>query len=396
MVPLPEDFDVVVIGAGPVGGHTAELIAEEGFSVAIVEEHREVGEPVQCGGIFTPRVMDLVDCRDTILQRIRGCEFYSPSGKELVVDGGETEALVVDRAAFDREVVKGALRKGVDCYLGALATAAERTDGGLAVQVRRNGHQEELRCRILVGADGVKGNVAKWFHLASPYRILPGFETEVVGADYTPGFVKVFAGSEIAPGFFAWMIPSGHTARVGLCLSQGNARAYTERMFVHGPPADFLRDAKPVGYIIGGIPIGMARRTYTDNVMIVGDAAFQAKATTGGGIYTGLVCAEHCARTAVEALQAGNPSAPFLARYERRWKGDIGKELRRYLLLYKVLSSLSDRQIEEIHNILGRPRLLRTISELGDIDYQWRLVLALFRQEPRLLRYVGSAIRALL
>ncbi|MCJ2520055.1 MAG: NAD(P)/FAD-dependent oxidoreductase [Candidatus Thermoplasmatota archaeon] len=391
-----EDLDVLIIGAGPVGGHTAELIAKAGFSVAIVEEHREVGEPVQCGGIFTPRVMDLVDCWNTVLERIRGCEFYSPSGKELVLDGGKTAALVVDRAAFDREVVRKALQKGATCHLGALATGVQRADGGLSVRVLMGGIEEEIRCRIIIGADGVKGNVTKWFHLARPYRVLPGFEAEVVGAEHTPGYVKVFIGRKVAPGFFAWLVPSGGTARAGLCLSQGNARAYLERMFLQGPPASFLSGAKPVGYIIGGIPIGLARRTYSDNVMVVGDAAFQAKATSGGGIYTGLVCAEHCALTAIEALEAGDLSASFLARYEERWKKDIGRELKRYLFLHKVLSRLNDKQMEEIHKILNRPRLLTTISELGDIDYQWRVVLGLLKQEPRLLRYVGSAIRALL
>lgn len=393
---MAESFDVVVIGAGPVGGHTAELIASEGFSVAILEEHREIGEPVQCGGIFTPRVMDMVDCRNTILEEIRGCEFYSPSGRELVVDGHETEALVVDRAAFDREVVAKALRKGAVCCLGALATGVRRLPKGVEVRALMDGHEEKFRCRLLIGADGVRGNVTKWFRLARPYRILPGFEADVAGAVHTPGFVKVFTGQRVAPGFFAWLVPSAHTARVGLCLTRGNARWYLDRMFVERPSANFLSGARPLGYIIGGIPIGVAKRTYADDVMIVGDAAFQAKATSGGGIYTGLVCAEHCARTAVEALKVGDTSAEFLARYEERWKGDIGKELKRYLFLHKVFSRLTDKQLEEIFDILSRPKLLRIISELGDIDYPVRMILALLKEEPRLLKYVGSAVRGLL
>lgn len=392
---MARDFDVLVIGAGPVGGHTAELVAQAGYSVALVEEHREVGEPVQCGGILTPRVMDIVDCRNTILEEIHGCEFYSPSGRELVVDGGETEALVVDRAAFDREVVKKALKRGAECYLGTQATGVQRENGGVTVSVLRDGIQEELQCTILVGADGVKGNVTRWFGLARPMRVLPGFEAEVVGAKHTEGFVKVFSGREVAPGFFAWIVPAGHTARVGLCLSQGNAREHLDRMFRKGPPAAFLSEAKPVGYIIGGIPIGIAKRTYADNVMVVGDAAFQAKATSGGGIYTGLVCARHCAETAIEALGKGDPSERSLSRYEERWKDDIGKELKRYLLLHKVLSRLSDDQMEEIHGLLGREEVLRTISELGDIDYQWRVVLGVLKREPRLLKYLGPVLRAM-
>lgn len=396
MNPLPEAFDVVVIGAGPVGGYTAQLVAEAGHSVALVEEHREVGEPVQCGGIFTPRVMDLVDARSTIQTEVRGCEFYSPSGRELVVDGGETEAVVVDRAAFDREVVRHALKAGAHLFLGTQATGVARRNGGLAVQTLGNGEARELRCRILVGADGVKGNVTKWLRMGYPYRVLPGFEVEVAGAVHTPGYVKVFVGREVAPGFFAWMVPAGHTTRVGLCLDRGNARAYTERMFTQGPPARFLSGARALGYIIGGIPIGTPKRTYDGNVMIVGDAAFQAKATSGGGIYTGLVCARECARTAVEALEAEDTSAGFLARYERRWKEAIGKELRRYLFLHKAFKRLGDAQLEEVFDLLSNPRLLRLVNELGDIDYPLRAIFALVREEPRLLKYLGTALRAVL
>lgn len=395
MSAVAEAFDVVVIGAGPVGGHTARHLAEAGYEVALVEEHREVGEPVQCGGIFTPRVMDLVDARNTIQTEIRGCEFYSPSGRELVVDGGETEAVVVDRAAFDREVVRQALQAGTVPFLGTLATGVERREGGLVVQTRGNAGPGELRCKLLVGADGVKGNVTKWFRMGYPYRILPGFEVEVAGAAYTPGYVKVFTGREVAPGFFAWMVPTGHTARVGLCLDRGNAKAYVDRMFTQGPAAPFLREARNLGYIIGGIPIGAPKRTYDDGVMIVGDAAFQAKATSGGGIYTGLVCAEACARTGIEALEAGDLSADFLSRYEKRWKAAIGKELRRYLFLHKAFAKLSDAQMEELFDILRNPRLLEIINRRGDIDYPLRAILPLVREEPRLLKFLGPALRAL-
>jgi geranylgeranyl reductase family protein len=391
---VTEAYDVVVVGGGPVGGYTARQVAEAGRSVAILEEHREIGEPVQCGGIFTPRVMNMVDCRNTVLTEIQGAEFYSPTGQELVVDGGETEAVVVDRAAFDREVVKEALHAGAAAFLGTQATGVERDGDELVVHTRGNGSAETFRCRILVGADGVKGNVTRWFGLGHPYRILPGFEADVVGAEYTAGYVKVFTGQQIAPGFFAWLVPDSHSARVGLCLGQGNVRSYLDRMFSDGPPSRFLADAQTLGYIIGGIPIGVAKRTYERGVMIVGDAAFQAKATSGGGIYTGLVCAEACARTAVEALQAGDTSAAFLTRYEKRWKEAIGKELTLYLYLHKAFAKLNDRQLESLFTLLQNPRLLRIINREGDIDYPGRAILALLKEEPRLLRFLGPALRA--
>ncbi|HEX9566779.1 MAG TPA: NAD(P)/FAD-dependent oxidoreductase, partial [Thermoplasmata archaeon] len=104
MVTSARSFDVVVIGAGPAGGYLAGKVAEAGYDVALVEEHREIGEPIQCGGLVTPRVFEYVDCKETIIGAVHGAELYSPSGRRLVIDGHHTQAVVVQRAMFDRAI----------------------------------------------------------------------------------------------------------------------------------------------------------------------------------------------------------------------------------------------------------------------------------------------------
>ena len=44
------EYDVVVVGAGPVGGYLATRLATGGASVLILEEHAEIGRPFQCAG----------------------------------------------------------------------------------------------------------------------------------------------------------------------------------------------------------------------------------------------------------------------------------------------------------------------------------------------------------
>ena len=51
------DWDVVIVGAGPVGGHTANLLATRGHRVLLLEEHNEIGRPFQCAGLVTPNAM---------------------------------------------------------------------------------------------------------------------------------------------------------------------------------------------------------------------------------------------------------------------------------------------------------------------------------------------------
>ena len=66
------DYDVIIIGAGPVGGYAARLLCERGLSVLMVEEHNEVGRPFQCAGLVTPSAMDAVKAYDTVVEDVDG------------------------------------------------------------------------------------------------------------------------------------------------------------------------------------------------------------------------------------------------------------------------------------------------------------------------------------
>ncbi len=391
-----DPFDVVIVGAGPAGGLAAQRIARKGYEVAVLEEHREVGEPIQCGGLVTPRVFDYVSCKETILGEIHGAEIFSPKGRCLTIDGHETEAVVVDRAMFDRAILSDAIRSGAHTFMGTQAQGATRTEAGVEVLVDRDGHKETIRGKIVIGCDGVRSNVAKWFGILRPKKILPGFEVELAGVRGDPGLVKLFVGNEIAPGFFGWIIPSGDTARVGLCVGEGNAYAYLMKMLKHPSVEKYTRGAQPILYIVGGIPIGFPRRTYADNVMVVGDAACQAKATSGGGIFTSLHCADLAAQTAIEALEKDDFSARVMHRYHKAWTKSIGKELRKDLAIHESFAKLTDAQFEELFEIFSDPEVLRLIEDTADIDFPSKIGWTLIRRDPRILKYVGKALRTMI
>jgi geranylgeranyl reductase family protein len=391
------EYDVLIIGAGPVGGHVAGAIASQGYRVGLVEEHREVGEPVQCGGLITPRVFDLVPGRETIVNEVRGAEIFSPKGRRIRIDAHRTEAVVVDRAKFDRSIVRHAIKNGAKTLLGTKALAGRYADGGVEVVVERDGRHESLTAKILIGADGVQSVVAKWFGILRPKYVLPGFECEMTGVEGDPAFVKLFVGSEVAPGFFGWIIPAGDgRGRVGLCLKEGNAYAYYQKLLRDGPAKPFVKDAQPLLYIAGGIPVGFPRRTFADHVMIVGDAACQVKGTSGGGIYSGLRCAALCAATAVEALKKNDFTAKQMRKYHKAWIRSVGKELRKDLAILESYMSLTDRQLEDVFDLFDSPEMINLIETYGDIDFPSKLGWRLLREEPRLLKYAGKALRPML
>jgi flavin-dependent dehydrogenase len=158
----------------------------------------------------------------------------------------------------------------------------------------------------------------------------------------------------------------------------------------------YTEGAQPILYIAGGIPLGFPRRTYADNVLVVGDAACQAKAVSGGGIFTSLMCSDFAAKTAIQALEAKDYSARILHRYHRAWTKSIGKELRKDLAIHESFARLTDAQFEELFDIFDSPEMIRLIEKRGDIDFPSKVGWALIREDPRLLKYVGKALRAMI
>ena len=391
------DFDVVVVGAGPVGANAAALIAKEGFHVALVDNHSETERPIRCGCLVTPRVLDLVDAKKAVIGKVRGAVVYSPKGREIVVDGRKTKAVVLDRQKFDQHVISRAVENGVHTMFGTTAKAAIHRQGdGVAVSIRGNKGPTSLTCNILIGADGTVGNVPGWFSTSRPRKMLLGCEqtlTEVAGDER---FVKLFLGHDFAPGFFGWVIPGGGTARVGLCVDHGNVRANLRKMMQKHHVGKHIEGGKPLQYSAGRIPIGFPRKTYASNAMVVGDAACQVKATSGGGIFPGLLCSTFCAQTAVRALEESDFSSTMMRSYQRAWMKAIGKELRRDFAIHESFARLSDNQFEEIFELMDKPGIIELIQQLGDIDFPSKVGWRLLREEPRLLKYAGKALRVLL
>ena len=98
------DWDVIIVGAGPVGGRTGELLAQRGQRVLILEEHEEIGRPFQCAGLVTPNAMKQVNLYETILEEIDGALIHGPSGTLVPVGtGGDVKTFVVCRKLLTKE-----------------------------------------------------------------------------------------------------------------------------------------------------------------------------------------------------------------------------------------------------------------------------------------------------
>jgi digeranylgeranylglycerophospholipid reductase len=394
-------LDALVVGAGPAGSTVALELAKRGHAVRVVEEHPKVGFPVQCAGLVSSRVLEMAQPPSSIVRKpVQGATVVGPSGGAVVFKASEARAFVIDRGALDVHLADRAARAG------AVFSTAMRFDGTspphdgtVAVRLTAaDGSHEEVRTRLVVGADGVASAVARAFRLRRPVEILPAFEAEFPESPGDPDQVEVYLGREICPGLFGWWIPDGTGgARVGVAVTPGpvTARAYYDRLVAvvgrrFGAP---LRN--PVNFLVSGIPIGTVPRTATAHALLVGDAAAQVKPLSGGGIYTGMRCAQLAAEVAHEALQKNDLGAASLERYDRAWRAELGTEFARALYLRRVLLRLSDADLDRVVAALSAAELTGTIVAFGDIDFPSHVARQLLLRSPSLVRFFPKALGAL-
>jgi len=390
------EYDVGIVGGGPIGGHIAKKISEKNFTVAVFEKNKKIGTPLNCAGLITPKVFDLL-CfkKDLVIQnQIKGANIHSPSDKILSIGGDKTHAIVIDRTKFDKEIITRAKEKGANIFTGNKVLSVQKHKNLIELKTSKN---EDVKCKLLIGADGPFSIVRDRFVFPEPIEFLKGVGAEVKGTSLNPDFVEIFIGNKIAPGFFAWIIPinkKGDEARIGLCIdkkAKNSPKYYFRQFFEHA--SEFLKDVEITKNIGGIVPLGALKKTYDSNIMLVGDAAAQVKPTSGGGIYTGLLCANHCSNISLEALKKNNFKRQYLKKYHKLWTSDIGRELFLGMKFRKIFKNLTDSQMDKYIKKFQNPKIVEIISKHGDIDYPSKLVKPLLKKAPTLLKLIPSIIK---
>lgn len=355
-----------IIGAGPCGLLAAWKLAEKGVPCHVYEEHAQVGNPVQCTGLLTSRISSIMKLHsEIILNRIREARIISGRTKlELPIDD-----LVIDRAAFDRHMAELAAGAGAELKLG------RRVDSRFLQEIKRSDKD-----KVLIGADGPDSMVRKQLNPKVKVPYLVGRQA-VVSGSFEPERFDVYIGEKVCPGFFAWCVPeSNSTARVGLASAKDTAGLFN-RFFKRLRKEHHGTELKVRAEQGGLIPLYTPKLcTEKDDTFLLGDAATQVKATTGGGLVPGMRAAHVLARCILDCKS-----------YERSWRKAIGSELRTHLYIRNALDRFRDKDYEGLLEMLSQDRLRRLFREKTRDD-SLGLALGILAREPRLLRFALKAL----
>lgn len=347
----------------------AYKLAGMGYGVAVLEQHKQLGEQVCCTGIISRACASsfAVD-NSVVLRQVNSARLFSPSGKLLRLWRDETQAYIIDRAAFNRVMANRAQDKGAEYRLNCLATDLVVGDSGVTIKATCQGEKVSLETRAVVIATGFGSRFTEGLGLGKSDDFVIGAQAEVETTEVDE--VEVYFGREVAPGFFAWLVPtSSQKALVGL-LAQHEPGLYMKKLML-----SLLAQGKVVSADVeptySGIPLKPLSRTHGDRLLVVGSAAGQVKPTTGGGIYFGLLCAEIAAKTLHRGVADDDLSARSLADYERGWRKKLGRELGIDYYARKFYERLSDRQIDRIFEIIKSNGIDEVLLKAKDLSFDW-------------------------
>jgi digeranylgeranylglycerophospholipid reductase len=355
---LDENYDVVVIGAGPAGSRTAALTARAGLSTLLLEKRKKIGFPVRCAEGIGPRkdverFFELSD--DLISSTINGLAVISPGGRrfETLRRGA---GFIVDRELFDRRLADLAAEAGAVVRTSHQVTGLLRNDHrfkGVEVTDLGSGRRYTAGALVTAGADGVESISPRWAGLKGAYRpseIMSCAQYLAEGIDSGPGTIEFHLGRRIAPGGYGWVFPKGPgAANVGVGVNPamaGGLRAvdYLERFMESRCPG-----ATRGRMVVGGTVVARGLPSLTTGGFVtVGEAANQNNPFSGGGIINALEGADLAAEAIIKAIGDGDVSARSLGRYTKAWKRSTGRTNELFWQAARSFYTMEDGEMERI------------------------------------------------
>lgn len=359
----PEDYDVLIAGAGPAGAVLALCLAPTGMKIGVIDK-AEFPRYKICGDALSGKVMRVLSRLpgDTLQEFLKipgivpcdGIRFVAPNLKHIDLpfhpsrpSGPMTGGYLCDRTTFDHFLISRveSFRNIHFFQKESFANAKEHPDGMMVFTENRC-----FRAKIVAGADGVNSRLR---NLLNPetfekkhYSLGVRTYFENISGDFHERLIELIFLKTVLPGY-VWIFPVGEGRfNVGLGWRQDQVirqkaalgPLLSDLVKSHPALAARFRNARQLAPIQAHLlPLGTARiRRSGHRILLLGDAAFLVDPFSGEGIGNAMASGEIAAETIRSCFHKGDFSDTALKDYDHHLHRRVVGEFKTSALLQRL------------------------------------------------------------
>lgn len=356
------DYDIIVVGAGPVGSTYAYKMAKKGFDVAIFDLKNRIGQPLQCAGLVSTNICQTKNLPEEFIDnRVSGAILYSPDKTNITVQKEKDVAYVLDRVMYDKYLFSRAVTSGVHDFIGTRVLDVDIENTTIKTA------ECKYSAKLIAVAVGPTSRTAKKMNPSLDEDTFMGVQYTIKADNINMDYVELHVHEEVLPGF-VWEIPtSPFTKRIGVFTDKSYQVA--EKILKQHMKNDYEIIEKHNALIP---KFNKNRKIVENNVILLGDTAGQVKPTTGGGLIVGFNCASIASKYSEKMLQ--NNDNTYLEEYEKEFHNTYDKEFKTQQNVQNIIRDMTSDDFNYMFYQLKKYDVDKIISEYGDMDNQTPLL----------------------
>jgi len=394
---MSADYDVIIVGGGVAGSHTAMSIARfsnQRLRILLVDRNsrEEFGKKTKsgwiCGDAVSKRSIDYV-CSSLgisygypeIEHSVDGVLLYSPSREVKVLFDGE--GYILNRKAWSQRQLAYLEKMGVEVVHGVDVRKLLVRDGyvcGVEGVVMGEKSPFKKTAKVIVDASGsasilrtnlsikswIEREIDKENDLEPTGRYILEFEPAAEDETwFTPKYCIIHFDQFLAPGGYAWTFPKGKTkVNIGLGVQKKSLLRrnmshglndtlkslidkYVQMNKVLGNPRE-PGNQLDLGNSYGIWQVSVRRQNdclVANGYVIIGDAAWMPRPIDAGGMGPALYASVVLGRSIVESIESGDVSETSLWKYNVEYVRMYGYQMASFEVLRRYLQTLSNDDI---------------------------------------------------